>query len=151
MKVSTKGRYALRTMIDLAERQQSGCAAYVPLKEIAERQDIELKYLEQIAALLKKDGLIQGVRGNNGGYRLVRPPSEYTVREILQVTEGSLVPVACMETPSNLCPRHTFCKTFPFWETLDAHIGAFLERWTLQDFLQDAGDSRPRDGSCPLP
>lgn len=151
MKISTKGRYALRMMIDLAEQQQNGCSAYIPLKEIAERQAIELKYLEQIVALLKKAGLIQGVRGINGGYRLVRPPSEYTVKEILQVTEGSLVPVACMETPSNLCPRHTFCKTLPFWEALDAHISSFLERWTLQDFLNTAQDPQHQDGSCPLP
>lgn len=142
MKISTKGRYALRMMIGLAQRQQSGPAGYVPLKEIAEQQAIELKYLEQIAALLKRDGLIQGVRGSSGGYRLVRSPSEYTVREILLVTEGSLVPVACLETPDNLCPRRAFCRTLSFWQALDAHISAFLERWTLQDLLDGFPDGQ---------
>ncbi|MCC8100480.1 MAG: Rrf2 family transcriptional regulator [Clostridiales bacterium] len=136
MKISTKGRYALRTMIDLAEQERLPDAApYIPLKEIAQRQGIEVKYLEQIVSLLKKDGLIQGVRGSNGGYRLVRPPKDYTVREILEVTEGSLAPIACLDTPVNLCPRKDACKTLAFWEAFAGHIHTFLEGWTLQDFL----------------
>ncbi|MCD8368628.1 MAG: Rrf2 family transcriptional regulator [Clostridiales bacterium] len=144
MKISTKGRYALRTMIDLTEQEQlPDAAAYIPLKEIAQRQGIEVKYLEQIVALLKKDGLIQGVRGSNGGYRLVRPPQEYTVREILEVTEGSLAPIACLDTPVNLCARKDECKTLGFWEQFADYINAFLERWTLQDFL----DGKAQSGS----
>lgn len=140
MKISTKGRYALRMMIDLAEQERlAEAGAYIPLKEIAHRQGIEVKYLEQIVSLLKKDGLIQGVRGSNGGYRLVRPPREYTVREILEVTEGSLAPIACLDTPVNLCPRKDACRTLAFWEQFADHINLFLERWTLQDFL-DAPD-----------
>lgn len=92
MKISTKGRYALRMMIDLAQQQKSE-SCYIPLRDIANRQGIDIKYLEQIVSLLKKDGLIQGVRGNNGGYRLTRDPSEYTAWEILKVTEGNLAPV----------------------------------------------------------
>ncbi|MCD8161721.1 MAG: Rrf2 family transcriptional regulator [Clostridiales bacterium] len=142
MKISTKGRYALRTMIDLAEQERlPDAAAYIPLKEIARRQGIEAKYLEQIVSLLKKDGLIQGVRGSNGGYRLVRPPRDYTVREILEVTEGSLAPIACLDTPVNLCPRKDECKTLAFWEEFAGHINSFLEGWTLQDFL-DTPDSK---------
>ncbi len=140
MKISTKGRYALRTMIDLAEQERlPDAAAYIPLKEIARRQGIEVKYLEQIVSLLKKDGLIQGVRGSNGGYRLVRPPKDYTVREILEVTEGSLAPIACLDTPVNLCPRKDECKTLAFWEAFAGHINSFLEGWTLQDFLDTPG------------
>lgn len=135
MKISTKGRYALRMMIDLAQQQKDSVLSYIPLKDIAFRQGIEIKYLEQIVALLKKDGLIQGVRGSSGGYRLTKEPKEYTVREILEVTEGRLAPVACLDTPVNLCPRKEHCPTLSFWEDFASCITDFLEKWTLQDFL----------------
>ena len=134
MKISTKGRYALRMMIDLAQQQKKE-SCYIPLRDIANRQGIDIKYLEQIVSLLKKDGLIQGVRGNNGGYRLTRDPSEYTAWEILKVTEGNLAPVACLETERNLCPRRDGCTTLPFWEDFAQCIDHFLKNWTLQDFL----------------
>jgi Rrf2 family protein len=143
MKISTKGRYALRTMIDLAQHQQPDTLVYIPLKEIAQRQRIELKYLEQIVALLKKAGLIQGVRGSNGGYRLVRAPEEYTALEILQVTEGSLAPVACLDTPTNLCPRRGECQTLPFWNAFAQQINDFLGSWTLADFLTTPPEALP--------
>lgn len=133
MKISTKGRYALRMMIDLAQQQKEN--AFIPLRDIAVRQGIEIKYLEQIVSLLKKSGLIQGVRGNSGGYRLTREPAQYTIREILQVTEGSLAPVACLDTPNNLCPRRENCSTLAFWEDFARCINDFLEKQTLQDFL----------------
>lgn len=133
MKISTKGRYALRMMIDLAKQQKDG--AFIPLRDIAARQGIEIKYLEQIVSLLKKSGLIQGVRGNSGGYRLTRDPAQYTVREILQVTEGSLAPVACLEPGAAPCPRREDCPTLAFWEDFARSIGDFLEKRTLQDFL----------------
>ena len=135
MKISTKGRYALRMMIDLAQQQKESVLSYIPLTDIAFRQGIEIKYLEQIVALLKKDGLIQGVRGSSGGYRLTREPKEYTVREILEVTEGSLAPIACLDTPVNLCPRKEHCPTLAFWEDFSSCITDFLEKRTLQDFL----------------
>ena len=135
MKISTKGRYALRMMIDLAQQQNESVLSYIPLKDIAFRQGIEIKYLEQIVALLKKDGLIQGVRGSSGGYRLTREPKEYTVREILEVTEGSLAPIACLDTPVNLCPRKEHCPTLALWEDVSSCITDFLEKRTLQDFL----------------
>ena len=134
MKISTKGRYALRMMIDLAQQQKKE-SCYISLRDIANRQGIDIKYLEQIVFLLKKDGLIQGVRGNNGGYRLTRDPSEYTAWEILKVTEGNLAPVACLETERNLCPRRDGCTTLPFWEDFAQCIDHFLKKWTLQDFL----------------
>ena len=133
MKVSTKGRYALRMMIDLAKQQKGD--SFVPLRDIADRQGIEIKYLEQIVSLLKKSGLIQGVRGNSGGSRLTRDPAQYTVREILQVTEGNLAPVACLDNPANPCPRREGCPTLAFWEDFSQCIGDFLEKRTLQDFL----------------
>lgn len=133
MKISTKGRYALRVMVDLAERETG---EYVPLKEIANRQEISEKYLESIVIILAKAGLLSGLRGKGGGYRLTRAPQEYTVGSILKLTEGSLAPVACLEAGQK-CERAAQCKTLPVWEKLDKLVDDFLESITIADLLQE--------------
>lgn len=133
MLISTKGRYALRVMADLAERPAEG---YVPLKEIAGRQGISEKYLEAIIKLLVKAGLLSGVRGKGGGYRLTRPPEQYTVGEILRLTEESLAPVACLGTDASPCARSASCRTLPLWQGLDRVIGEYLDGVTLADLLR---------------
>ncbi|MDY4137998.1 MAG: RrF2 family transcriptional regulator [Eubacteriales bacterium] len=132
MKISTKGRYALRMLLDMAQHQQEG---YVTLKDIAQRQGISKKYLEQIALILGQAGILHGVRGHQGGYRLVGKPAEYTVLEILQAMEGSLAPVACLDQGNNLCSRRHECPTLPLWEGLDAVITNYLRGITLQDVM----------------
>lgn len=133
MLVSTKGRYALRVMLELA---QFGSDGYLPLTEIAERQDISVKYLESIISVLSKAGLVDGVRGKGGGYRLNRKPEEYSVGEILRLTEGSLAPVACLDCKPNKCERSESCKTLPMWEKLDEIICDYLNSVTLADLLK---------------
>ncbi len=133
MLVSTKGRYALRVMLELA---QFGSNGYLPLTEIAERQDISVKYLESIISVLSKAGLVDGVRGKGGGYRLNRKPEEYSVGEILRLTEGSLAPVACLDCKPNKCERSESCKTLPMWEKLDEIICDYLNSVTLADLLK---------------
>ena len=135
MKISTKGRYALRMMLDVAENQERG---YVTLKDIAQRQAISKKYLEQIALQLTQVGALRAVRGHMGGYKLVKTPSEYTVGEILRITEGSLAPVACLEQRPNLCERCDFCLTLPVWTGLEKTINAYLDGITLQDIFDRA-------------
>ena len=132
MKISTKGRYALRMLLDMAQHQQEG---YVTLKDIAQRQGISKKYLEQIALILGQAGILHGVRGHQGGYRLVGKPADYTVLEVLQAMEGSLAPVACLDQGDNLCSRRGECLTLPLWEGLDAVISNYLSGITLQDVL----------------
>ena len=112
MMISTRGRYALRVMIDLAEHRDDG---YIPMKEIAERQDISLKYLERIIPTLTKHGFIEGVHGKGGGYRLVKAPEACIVGDILRLTEGDLAPVACLECGAKPCSRVEECRTFPMW------------------------------------
>ena len=133
MLVSTKGRYALRVMLELA---QFGGEGYLPLTEIAERQDISVKYLESIISVLSKAGLVDGVRGKGGGYRLNRKPEEYSVGEILKLTEGSRAPVACLDCKPNKCERSENCKTLPMWEKLDEIICDYLNSVTLADLLK---------------
>lgn len=133
MLVSTKGRYALRVMLELA---QFGGEGYLPLTEIAERQDISVKYLESIISVLSKAGLVDGVRGKGGGYRLNRKPEEYSVGEILKLTEGSLAPVTCLDCKPNKCERSESCKTLPMWEKLDEIICDYLNSVTLADLLK---------------
>ena len=134
MKISTKGRYALRMMADIAENQQNG---YVALKEIAARQEISKKYLEQIALHLSQCGMLHAVRGYQGGYMLARPAAEYTVIEILSAVEGSLATVSCLERPDfNPCPRKDFCKTLPLWQGLNTLIGDYLSGITLEDIVE---------------
>ena len=115
MKISTKGRYALRMMLDLATHQGDG---YVALKDIAQRQEISKKYLEQIVPMLGKSNILRTTRGYQGGYRLARAPQDYTVGEILRLTEGGLAPVACLDQHPNPCPRCGECATLPMWEGL---------------------------------
>lgn len=132
MIVSTRGRYALRMMLDLAEYQGDG---YVALKDIAQRQEISKKYLEQIIPVLNRAGLLLTVRGYQGGYRLSKPASMYTVGEILRTTESSLAPVACLEAASNACPRAANCPTLPLWEGLGKVVNEYLDSISLQDLL----------------
>lgn len=137
MKISTKGRYALRMMIDLAMHQGDGCVA---LKDIAERQGISKKYLEQIVPLLNKAELLITSRGYQGGYSLSKPPERYTVGEILRVTEGSLSPVACLQYRENTCPRKAECITLPVWEGLHKTITDYLDGITLRDIMDKSAD-----------
>ena len=134
MMVSTKGRYALRVMIDLAEHPVEG---FIPLREIAQRQEISEKYLEIILKMLVKGQLVVGLRGRGGGYRLNRPPQQYTVGEILRCTEESRVPVACLETPENECPRAAQCRTLPMWQRLDGMLNDFLDSVTIADLMRE--------------
>ena len=132
MKISTKGRYALRLMIDLAEHQDEGL---ISLKDVAARQEVSLKYLEQIVGMLSKAGLLHSGRGPQGGYRLARKPESYTVGSILRLTEGNLAPVACLEDAENSCERCDRCATLDFWTGLYAVINQYIDRFTLQDLV----------------
>ncbi|MCD7796430.1 MAG: Rrf2 family transcriptional regulator [Clostridiales bacterium] len=134
MKISTKGRYALRLMLDLAERRQDG---FIALKDIAERQGISKKYLEQIVPLLNKSGALRTTRGYQGGYMLAKAPSRYTVGDILRITEGSLAPVSCLDDDDevNMCDRAEDCMTLPVWSGLYKVIEEYLDSITLQDII----------------
>ena len=134
MKISTKGRYALRMMLDLAEHQGDGCVA---LKGIAKRQNISKKYLEQIVPVLTSNDLLITNRGYQGGYRLARTPDKYTVGEILRLTEGGLAPVSCLEHYPNLCDRAEQCITLPVWQGLEKVISEYLDSYTLQKIIDD--------------
>ena len=133
MKISTKGRYALRMMLDIAEHQKDG---YVALKDIAVRQEISKKYLEQIALHLSQCGMLKAVRGYQGGYMLSRPVPDYTVAEILAAVEGTLAPVTCLENPRNECSRRECCKTLPLWMELQRVIMDYLNSVNLEDVLE---------------
>ncbi len=132
MKISTKGRYALRMMVDLAEHQNNG---YTALKDIAQRQGISKKYLEQIVPALNRSDILRTNRGFQGGYKLSKPPEKYTVGDILRITEGSLAPVACLEEEPNECERSGECATLPLWQGLNRVINEYLDSVTLQDIL----------------
>ena len=138
MLISTRGRYALRVLIDLAEHRGRDC---VPLREVAERQEISQKYLESIMALLSREGLVEGAHGKGGGYRLARAPEECRVGDILRLTEGSLAPVACLEQGAAPCPRAARCRTLPLWTKLDTLIAGYLDGITLADLME-----RPEPG-----
>ena len=133
MLISTKGRYALRVMIDLAEHQSED---FIPLKVIAERQEISEKYLESIIKLLVKAKLLNGLRGKGGGYQLTRAPEQYTVGSILRLTEESLAPGACLEDGAASCPRMASCRTLPLWQGLNKVINDYLDNVTLADLVQ---------------
>lgn len=133
MKVSTKGRYALRMLLDLAEYQNCG---YIALKDIAKRQNISKKYLEQIIPLLNKSGILKTVRGAQGGYRLAKAPDKCTIGEILRLTEGSLAPIACVEEDPIVCERSPECPMLPVWQGLFQVIAEYLDGITLQDVLE---------------
>lgn len=134
MKVSTKGRYALRLMVDLA-LYDSG--EYISLRDVSERQEVSMKYMEQIVSQLTKAGMLLSVRGPQGGYKLARQPGHYTVGEILRVTEGSLAPVSCLDIVPNPCPRAPVCSTLAFWEGLYAQISGYVDGITLASLLED--------------
>ena len=134
MIVSTKGRYALRVMVSFAQR---GGDEYIPLKEIAEAEEISQKYLESIMTTLSKAGFVDAVHGKGGGYRLNRDPSQYTVGSILKLTEGSLAAVSCTSQGPAACSRSTCCQTKPMWDRLDAMIDSFFEGITLADLLEN--------------
>ena len=136
MKISTKGRYALRVMIDLAENYTGD---YIPLKDIAHRQDISEKYLESIISMLTKANFLTGLRGKGGGYKLTRNPDQYTVGSILKTTEGSIAPVSCLDCKPNTCDRAGDCRTLPMWEKLYTMIDEYFEGITLIDLI--AGDN----------
>ena len=133
MKISTKGRYAVRMLLDLAEHEGDG---YIALKEIAERQGISKKYLEQIVPVLNRAEVLQANRGFQGGYRLSKSPEQYTVGEILRLTEGSLAPVACLEEGAHPCDRAAQCRTLPVWNRLGQIMGDYLDSVTLRDLLK---------------
>lgn len=132
MKISTKGRYALRLMIDLA---QHNADEYIPLRDISKRQGISAKYLEQIVIQLSRSGFVKSTRGAQGGYRLTRLPSQYKVGDILRITEGSLAPVACLENEPIDCPRANDCITLPFWRGLFSIINEYVDNVTLEDLI----------------
>ena len=132
MKISTKGRYALRLMLDIAAHDSG---EPVRIKDIASRQEISAKYLEQIVAILSKAGYVKSIRGPQGGYRLTRKPEEYPLGDILRLTEGSLAPVECLEGETNQCPRAGDCITLLFWKKLDKAIREVTEGYTLEDLL----------------
>lgn len=133
MMISTKGRYALRIMIDLA---QNGDDKFISLKDIANRQEISMKYLEMIVSILHKGGMVTSLRGKAGGYKLSRKPEEYTLGAILKLTEGSLAPVYCLETGAETCSRASECITLPLWKNLDQLIDNYLEQYTLKDLVE---------------
>ena len=134
MLISTRGRYALRILTDLAENEKGGT---VTLREAAARQQISEKYLESIVKDLVRGRLVEGTRGKGGGYRLARPAEEIGVLEVLRLTEGSLAPVACLGEDSKPCPRAADCRTLPLWEGLDKAVRDYLSGWTLRDLTEE--------------
>ncbi len=134
MKISTKGRYAIRVMIDLAEHNNG---EFITLMDVAQRQEISEKYLEAIVSILSKNDLLISLRGKGGGYKLAKAPEKYTVGSILKLTEGSLAPVACLEKKPNSCSRASACKTVEMWEGLNKLIDDYLENITIADLLDE--------------
>ena len=130
--ISTRGRYALRVLVDIAYNQQDG---HVPMKDVANRQGLSLKYLEQILPPLTKHGLIEGVQGKGGGYRLTREPKDYKIGEILRLTEKDLAPVGCLKEGAPACERRTSCRTISFWEGLNNTVNEYLDSKTLEDLM----------------
>lgn len=143
MKISTKGRYAIRLMIDIAKHSNEG---NVSLKEVSTRQNISLKYLEQIVNALTKAGFVRSQRGAQGGYKMTRSPSEYTIGDILRVTEGPMAPVDCLEDEVNQCPRAHICPTIRIWEGLYKVINNYLDSITIADLID--GEENPDFTYC---
>lgn len=133
MMVSTKGRYALRVMIDLAEHQSE---SYIPMKDVANRQHVSLKYMEKIMPVLSKNNLVEGVHGKGGGYRLTRTPNAYTVGEILRLTEGDMAPVACLECNAIPCDKTADCRTLPMWTDFYKLINEYFDGITIADLMK---------------
>ncbi len=139
MKISTKGRYAVRVMLDLALQDEGQC---IKVKEIAGRQGISEKYLEQIIAMLNKGGYVNSVRGAQGGYRLSKPPGECTLGDILRLTEGSLAPVACLDSDAEFCERVDTCETLEVWKELYDAINNVVDNVTIADLMTKKADNR---------
>ena len=133
MMVSTKGIYALRIMLDLSQHIDEG---YISLARISEREGISVKYLEAIVAILNKAGMVESLRGKEGGYRLTKQPQEYTVASIVKLTEHSIAPVSCLESKTNSCEHAYHCLTLPMWKKLEGIIDEYLESVTLLDLLE---------------
>ena len=133
MLISSRGRYALRVMIDLAEHDDG---AYTPMKEVAQRQDISLKYLERILPILVSAKLVEGLHGKGGGYRLTRKPEDYRISEVLRLTEGDLAPVACLECNAEECKRTAECRTLPMWMELNRRVNEYLDSVTIADLMK---------------
>ena len=133
MLISSRGRYALRVMIDLAEHDDG---AYIPMKEVAQRQAISLKYLERILPILVSAKLVEGLHGKGGGYRLTRKPEDYRISEILRLTEGDLAPVACLECNAEKCKRTAECRTLPMWMELNRRVNEYLDSVTIADLMK---------------
>ena len=133
MMISTRGRYALRVMIDLAEHDNGG---FIPMKDVADRQEISLKYVERIMPALTKSGCVEGVHGKGGGYRLTRPPEDYTAGEILRLAEGDLAPVACLQEGAKPCPRAAECRTLPMWRDYYRLTREYFDGITLADLAK---------------
>ena len=138
MTISTKGRYALRIIIDLAE---NGNGTYIPMKQVAQRQSLSLKYLEHILTILKQNNIVEGIHGKGGGYKLTRTPKEYTVGEILRLVEGDLAPVACLECGAKPCENVGQCRTIKMWKDLHNLINEYFDSITIKDLMQDDLDS----------
>ncbi len=133
MMISTRGRYALRVMIDLAEHPGD---RYIPMKDVAKRQGISLKYLERILPVLAKNHFIEGVHGKGGGYRLSGNPKDYKIGDILRLTEGDLAPVACLECGAKPCPRAAECRTLPLWNKVNTMINEYFDEVTVADLMK---------------
>lgn len=131
--ISTRGRYALRVMIDLAEARNE---RYVPMKTIAQRQGISLKYLERILPILAKNQIVEGIQGKGGGYRLCRKPEEYRVGEILRLTEGDLAPVSCLKCGAEPCEHLETCRTIPMWKEFHHMINGYFDGITIRDLMK---------------
>lgn len=138
MKISTKGRYALRIMVDLAQQQTND---YIPLKDVSERQDISEKYSEMIVGLLSKAGFVFSSRGKGGGYKLSKAADKFSVAAVLKAVEGSLAPVSCLELPENICPRAGCCVTLPMWRELERRIEDYLESVSIADLAFQTSSS----------
>ena len=142
MKITSKGRYALRVMLDLAQHREEG---FISLKTIADRQGYSMKYLEMIVGSLKREGLVASTRGKEGGYRLVRDPEDYTIGEILRCIEDNLAPVACIKAGDICCEHAGECMTVPMWKELDDITNAYLDGVSLQDLLTGEKWKKPID------
>lgn len=132
MMISTKGRYALRVLLDLAENSEKG---YIPMKTVAERQNLSLKYIERIIPALSKNNYVEGIHGKGGGYKLSKSPKDYKIGDILRLAEGDLTPVACLGCNSKQCDRAGICKTLPMWKKFDSLLNDFFDSITLQDLM----------------
>ena len=146
MRISTKGRYAIRLMLDIAQHSADG--GNVSIKDVSERQGISVKYLEQIVNMLSKAGYLRSRRGSQGGYRMAKEPDKYTIGDILRVTEGDMSPVSCLEEEENQCPRAGQCPTIDFWKGLYKTINDYLDSTTIADLMKKAEQKNVEADYC---